>query len=564
MDTLQNNTVLNESAEIEQTISNESSFEKQDTIENNIEELANVNLELLKTETIELVEATVSVEKEIVDKTSIEESQIEVVSTERIELPTNPEALADQKAKLDELKSNVALISENSKTSDDFKALRKTIVEIKEKILALFAVDKSEKDNLINELQSVFEVLRVRQDNIRETLEIELKENLDKIKPELEELIKNATDSQEFKAAREFLIKAQGILKSVNIKRDIKDEFYKTIQMIFDQVNEKQSSERESYEMECSENYLSIKPKIELVIAESKEASNFKETRQKLIETQSLLKDIKLKREKRDELYGLIREAFNSLNERQDIERAKYDEVSTVGYNIAKTAIDEAIAFAKETSDFKAARESLIKAQSVIKDNNMKRDQRDELYGAVRVVFDDLNSKQGDDRDTYESDCNENNNRLEIRVSEVFNSIEYSNDFREIREGLIAVQDEVKILKLKKDQRNELFKKIREAFDIFDKKRNEFTQKRKEDKFEKLNGVLKGLQNRLTKLNETLITDRQALENQNSKLDSDEALNTHIRENIVSIEARITDKESALIEVNSRIEDIHKELESLK
>jgi hypothetical protein len=564
MDTLQNNTVLNESAEIEQTISNESSLEKQTTIENNIEELANVDSELLETETIELVEATVSVEKEIVDETSIEESQIGVVSTERIELPTNPEALADQKAKLNELKSNVALISENSKSSDDFKALRKTIVEIKEKILALFAVDKSEKDNLINELQSVFEVLRIRQDNIRETLEIELKENLDKIKPELDELIKNATDSQEFKVAREFLIKAQGILKSVNIKRDVKDEFYKTIQLIFDQVNEKQSSERESYEMECSENYLSIKPKIELVIAESKEANNFKETRQKLIETQSLLKDIKLKREKRDELYGLIREAFNSLNERQDIERAKYDEVSTVGYNIAKTAIDEAIAFAKETSDFKAARESLIKAQSVIKDNNMKRDQRDELYGAVRVVFDDLNSKQGDDRDTYESDCNENNTRLEIRVSEVFNSIEYSNDFREIREGLIAVQDEVKILKLKKDQRNELFKKIREAFDIFDKKRNEFTQKRKEDKFEKLNGVLKGLQNRLTKLNETLITDRQALENQNSKLDSDEALNNHIRENISSIEARITDKESALIEVNSRIEDIHKELESLK
>lgn len=558
MDTLQNDNVLSENAEVEQTISNESN--------NDILATENESTQIIESEIVE-VEPQVVVEvttTEITETVETKEVEANTAKAERVELPTNPEALAEQKAKLDELKSTVATIAESSKTTEDFKALRKTIVEVKEKILAIFAVDKNDKDSLINELQAAFEILRTRQDEIRDTLDKEFHSNLEKIKPEIDELIAKAKETHEFKAAREFLISAQSKLKEINIKRDIKDEFFKTIQGIFDELNEKQSAERESYEMECSENYLNVKPKIEAVIAESKEATNFKDTRQKLIDSQSLLKDIKLKREKRDELYGLVREAFNSLNERQDIERAKYDEESTVGYNTAKTAIDEAITFAKETTDFKAARESLIKAQSVIKDNNMKRAQRDELYGAVRTVFEELNSKQGDDRESYDLECNQNNARLEIRVSEVFNSIEYSNDFREIREGLIAVQDEVKILKLKKDQRNELFKKIREAFDIFDKKRNEFTQKRKEDKFEKLNGVLSGLQNRLSKLNETLILDRQALDNQNAKLDSDEALNTHIRENIASIEARITDKESALVEVNNRIEDIQKELETLK
>ncbi len=553
MDTIQNENVLSEIAEVEQTISNESTNDTQLTNEVENTNAVETHTEAIKEEVIEL-DAT---KEEVV----ILNNNIIV---EKVELPTNPEALVEQKAKLDELKLNVANLFETSKTSEDFKALRKSIVEIKEKILALFAVDKNEKDSLINDLQAAFEVLRTRQDEIRDTLDKEFHSNLEKVKPEIDELISKAKETLEFKSAREFLIAAQGKLKESNIKRDIKDEFFKTIQVIFDELNEKQSAERESYEMECSENYLNTKPKIEIVIAESKEATNFKVARQKLIDSQSLLKDIKLKREKRDELYGLIREAFNSLNERQDIERAKYDEESTVGYNTAKTAIDEAIAFANETTDFKAARERLISAQSVIKDNNMKRIQRDELYGAVRVVFEELNSKQGEDRESYDLECNQNNVRLEIRVSEVFNSIEYSNDFREIREGLIAVQDEVKILKLKKEQRNDLFKKIREAFDIFDKKRNEFTQKRKEDKFEKLNGVLNGLQNRLTKLSETLVLDKQSLENQNMKLDSDEALNTHIRENISNIESRISEKEAVFIEVNTRIEDIQKELETLK
>ena len=72
--------------------------------------------------------------------------------------------------------------------------------------------------------------------------------------------------------------------------------------------------------------------------------------------------------------------------------------------------------------------------------------------------------------------------RLEIAVNEACAYIDFTNNLNDIREGLIAVQDEVKIVKLTRSQRNELFKRIRVGFSQFDEKRNSFIKSRKKQK----------------------------------------------------------------------------------
>lgn len=479
------------------------------------------------------------------------------------EIPVNPEAQKEQDETYQAIKNEVGKIGEDAASSDDFKNVRKNIVEAKEKILALFLISKSAKDELIDKLQEAYEVLSKRQDEIRSAQEKEFVENYENLKPKFDAVIAETSASNEFKKSRERLIELQTELKEIKIKRDQKEELYQQIQKVFSDINAKQDAERESFEMESSENYLNIKPKIDAAIEEAKSASSFKDARAKLIDLQNQLKDLKLKREKRDELYSLIREAFNDLNLRQDEQRKVFDSASESHYTELKTLVDETIEFVKTTEDFAEARQRMISVQNKIKDATLRKLQRDELFGAIREIFTEINSKQGESRAEYDTECNENFARLEVKVGEASANAHYSNDFRDIREGLIAVQDEVKIVKLKREQRNELFKRIRAAFEVFDAKRNEFTSKRVEEKKNRLNGVLTNLNSKYERLEESIKIDTDALASLKERLSSNPD-DFNANENIKSLEQKIADKNSKLDEAKTRIDEVKKEIEEVK
>src|SRR5690606_27236685 len=133
------------------------------------------------------------------------------------------------------------------------------------------------------------------------------------------------------------------------------------------------------------------------------------------------------------------------------------------------------------------SRERLIEAQNYIKRTKLRHEQRNKLYADIRAIFDDINSKQSEERAEYNEECDKNYQILTQKVNDCFGLVHGLTEFNMIRESLITVQSEVKVSKLKKEQRNELFARIREAFSVFDKKRNEYFDNLKENKLQKLN-----------------------------------------------------------------------------
>jgi len=405
-------------------------------------------------------------------------------------IPINKEALEEENKLFNTLKDELKELQELVSSSDDFRAVRKRIVELKEKVVALYLVSKTEKDDFIDSLQKSFEVLSERQEKVKEDLEAKWNENLESISGEIEETFEKIKDMTLFKEARELLINVQKKVKDIDLKKDAKDSIFKRLQDAFTDINERQDRERESYEMECSENYLNIKPKVEAAVKASEVAENFKNARQFLMDTQTSLKDLKLKKEQRDELFGAIRAAFDALNQRQDIERKEFDEIANASYAQIRPIIDEAIAFAANIADFAKARQTLIDAQSKLKDLKLKRTQRDELYAAIREVFNKLNESENSDKEEFFAEAEANYLKLEVKANEAIALVNYSTDFAEIRDALIAVQDEVKIVKLTKNQRNDLFSRLRTAFKEFDAKRDDFMSKRRTEKKARLEKVL--------------------------------------------------------------------------
>jgi hypothetical protein len=412
-------------------------------------------------------------------------------------------------------------------------------------------------------LQQSFNVLNEKQEAAKKNIDEVYSKNLELFNVKYEAAIKFVTETTEFKAAREKLIELQKELKVTQLKRDTKDKLFAQIQEFFEGINKKQEALRETFEAEASENLAKIMPRIEEVLSAVKNANIFKDARQQLIDLQNEIKGVRIKREKKDDIFGTIREAFNDLNTRQDEERKTFDTQADSNYAEIKPIIDEAVEFAKTNVEPSIAREKLIQTQAKLKDLVLRRTQRDELYGMLREVFESLTGSSQEDKEAFEKEANENYSKLEIKVSEAIANVEYSNDFKDIREGLIAVQDEIKIVRLKKDQRNELFKRIRKAFEIFDAKRNEYMDKRRGEKAGKLTQILDNLKDRLSKLDEYEANDKNALTAAEAKLAENAGDEVAAAEKI-NINERISERAEKITDIKSRIESIEKELSEEK
>lgn len=482
----------------------------------------------------------------------------------KFEAPVNTEALQKQKDEFANLEKQVEELANNINDETDFRALRKNIVTLKEQIISLFLIPIADKDKLTNALQETYEKLAEKQAELRQEINKVFDENLEKMNSFVDEKLKEANELDIFKNARKILQTVQKELKSAKLRQSDKDTFFKKVQDVFDAINQKEIAERESYEMECSNNYLILKPKVEQITKLVDESDKFNDSRKRLIDLQNEIKNTKLKRNNRDELFQVIRECFNRLNERQDHTREAFNSESTENYDKMKPLVEQAIEFAVNPSNFATARQTLINLQKELKEIVLSRGQRDEFFGKIREVFTSLNEQQDENREEFDNESNQNYAKLEIKVNEALMNIEYSNDFRDIREGLLMVQDEIKIMKLKRSQRNELYSKIRLGFEKFDKKREEYSKQKNDEKKRKLSSILENLNLKVTRMSESLDADKQIEQDLKSKLESaSDEDKANLEASITDIQSKIDDKNQTLEKTNKRIEDLKQEIEKL-
>jgi hypothetical protein len=152
--------------------------------------------------------------------------------------------------------------------------------------------------------------------------------------------------------------------------------------------------------------------------------------------------------------------------------------------------------------------------------------------------------------------CNENNDRLDQKLNEIKTDINNTTDFALNRDKLIAVQSEIKLLKLRKEQRHELLPRQgkpltsltatqRPPGSIFYKEKNtnaEFHQGKP--------------RNKIARLEDSIEWDRRSLDYQKDKLGKFEPGENpdpvrEVSEIVDSIEARIADKEKNIEESGS-------------
>lgn len=466
------------------------------------------------------------------------------------------------------LKDKINNAITHSEQTNDFKEAREFLLAAQNEFKEL-NLSKEHREELVALLNQAFEDLNQRFARQKESYEMECSENYLTLKKKIDETLDAIEKSKDTRRSRLLLINVQNEFKGLKLKKEQREEQYARIQNAFEELNRKQQLEQEEYEKECGENYIKLTELVESSIKFSEITVTFKEAREKLIEVQNTIKNSRLKKEQREELFQKIRDAFDSLSERQNVERDSFDKECNDNYIMLKSNIDGAIVFAQNSTNFKQARETLISAQNAIKGMRLKKEQREELYAKIRETFNDINKKQSEEREQFERETSENFTKLVTRIEQIESDIANTNEFRQIRENLIAIQNELRIVKLKKEQRDELFTKIRASFDNFDKKRNEYKESIKRQKVEKLNNLLFNLEDKIIRIEDSLSWDLKSLDYQKQKLeqmniqDSEEEQKEEVKKIIASIEARINDKQKSINDVKARVLSIQAELNNI-
>ncbi|HRS02054.1 MAG TPA: hypothetical protein P5545_05840, partial [Bacteroidota bacterium] len=308
----------------------------------------------------------------------------------------------------------------------------------------------------------------------------EIQSFFDSYKKKIENIQRIQPKWQNLRSARQKLLSLQKELNTPPeyIPRGVIENIQRMIADALSTITQSQIAERENYEMECSDNYLQLKSFFENIIQTLESSEDLTKSRQQLIEAQRIISTKTLKRSQQEELYQMIRAGFDILLAKQEKEKEKFNQEANQNYEKIAPLVENAINIANSTDSFKEAREVLTAAQNSVRDVLLTKEQRDELFGKLRVVFNEINKKNDQEREEFAKISEENFNQLKEKIEQEAAKLSNNPHFKSIRENLLTIQSELRVMKLKLDHRNKLYTMLKDTFKELDEKRAEYFEKR--------------------------------------------------------------------------------------
>lgn len=321
---------------------------------------------------------------------------------------------------------------------------------------------------------------------------------------------------------------------------------------VFDQLKQARANSFDT-------NYNIIAPKVEAAYAQSRTDENFNETRKDLIALQKEVIAIPLERWQKNELMDRMRSAFDHINTKQDAWRLNQDAKRIEQTEALQKQYDLVIPQAIN-SPFSEGFALLKDLQDFTNKSSVLRERREQFYTALDEAFKAIKQKAD----------SENDANFEIATRQVELAISTSANmelFKESRQILIAAQNELREIRLGKKQKDDLFGKLRVAFDTLNTEQDEFFSKRRKENRNQLADTLQQMKRILARKKEgmeTLYTAKSNVESKASiiKVDkkSDGTIANQFKERIVEITAKVEAAEKDIAQLEKKIGKLEHEI----
>ncbi|MCE5304358.1 MAG: hypothetical protein ABFD61_03240 [Chloroherpetonaceae bacterium] len=375
-------------------------------------------------------------------------------------------------------------------------------------------------------------------------------DNIQRIQPKLQNL----------RNARQKLLSLQKELNNPpnEIPRSVIENLQRAIADAFSNITQSQIAERENYEMECSDNYLQLKSLFENINQTIEASDDLTKSRQQLIDAQRIISTKVLKRTQQEELYQIIRSGFDFLLAKQEKEKEKFNQEAKQNYERIAPLVDNAIQIANSTDSFKEAREVLTAAQNSVRDVLLTKEQRDELFGKLRTILNDINQKYDQEREEFSKISDANFNQLKDKIEQESAKLSNNPHFKSIRENLLTIQGEIRVMKLRYEHRNKLYALLKQTFTELDEKRTEYFDKR--DNTKRPNNsqfLIRNLEEKLSILKSTLDADKSDLAELQKDLENPEVeKNDELVQRNKILLSKINEKEKRIKETMNKLKGL--------
>ncbi|MDR1678112.1 MAG: hypothetical protein LBS44_06965, partial [Deltaproteobacteria bacterium] len=190
------------------------------------------------------------------------------------------------------------------------------------------------------------------------------------------------------------------------------------------------------------------------------------EIRNILLETQAQLKNLRLSSEDYQNIKEQINTEFTVINEFQRKRQENYEHECETNRQELTEKVGQATNLARNSSDWKEARQYLISVQQSFKGRKLKKEVSQSLYAELQKAFQVLGDRQEAGRREYEKLCQANCASLTEKVNQAKDLAQNSSNWKEARQNLIAVQQSFKNLKLKKEDSQALYAELQSAFNL--------------------------------------------------------------------------------------------------
>lgn len=306
-------------------------------------------------------------------------------------------------------------------------------------------------------------------------------------------------------------------------------------------------------------NYNTIAPRVEAAYMQSRTAENFSDTRKDLVALQKELIAYPLERWQKNELMDRLRSAFNVLNERQDAWRAQQDSLRASHTETLQKQYDLVIPQALN-SPFSEGFGLLKELQDLTNKSSVLREKRDQFYTMLDAAFKAIKEKADSEQD---ANFEQASKQVDIAIA----ACAGTEMFKDARQILIGAQNELKETRLKRKQKDELFTRLRAAFEKLNEEQDAWFNKRRKENRNQLEDTLQQMKRILARKKEGMESLYQAKSNVEAKAGiikvdkkSDGSIAGMFKERLTAITDKVAAAEKDIAQLEKKIAKIEKEI----
>jgi len=444
----------------------------------------------------------------------------------------------------------------------DLREAKGILIEVQAAFKGL-KLAKEDREELYGKLQESFADINKMMEDERANFNNEAQQNYWVIKTKVDEALFLASNPKDFKETWDFLIEVQTLFKGAKLLREHRENLYSRLQEAFEKIKAFKEIEKTGFEKESAQNYIQLNQIVEEAVSKANQTSDFRVAKDLIIKAQAEFRNTKLTKEQRDELNSKLQDAFSILNIRQEEVSQKTNQDAEKQFELFQPMANDILNRANESLEFNQLRADIKQIQTEIRDSVLLREHRENLRTILQEAFETLNLRQDYEKQTFENDACENYKRLKAMVNDGLIQAEESNEYKETREYLKKIQSEFKGIKLIREEREELYSRLQSAFEILNKRVDEFFHEKKKNWELKMQYKLSSLSTDIFELGESLENDFENLKELEDHLRIIQSSGKETSA-VVSLKARISSTRISIGKKENQIRNMESEMADLK